>query len=94
LWTHVIAAIAQHESAVGGRSLDALRSNPDRVADAAVPVLIDELAEGTGDLVVILDDFHRAETAEISAQVTAFLRYRPPIGVRVQQPRPARLGTP
>ncbi|MGO9187964.1 MAG: LuxR C-terminal-related transcriptional regulator [Streptosporangiaceae bacterium] len=78
LWTHVIAAIAQHESAVGGRSLDALRSNPDRVADAAVPVLIDELAEGTGDLVVILDDFHRAETAEINAQVIVFLRYRPP----------------
>lgn len=78
LWTHVIAAIAQHESAVGARSVDALRSNPDRVADAALPVLIDELAEETGDLVVILDDFHRAETAQISNQVRMFLRYRPP----------------
>ena len=77
LWTHVIAAIAQHESTVGGRSLEALRSNPDRVVDAALPVLIDELAEGTGDLVVILDDFHRAETSEINAQITVFLRYRP-----------------
>ena len=78
LWTQVIAVIAQHERAVGGRSLAALRSNPDRVADAALPVLFEELAEGTGDLVVILDDFHRAETPEISAQVAVFLRYRPP----------------
>jgi LuxR family transcriptional regulator, maltose regulon positive regulatory protein len=78
LWSHVIAAIAQHEGAVGGRSADALRSNPDRVADAVLPVLIEELAEGAGDLVVILDDFHRAETSEINAQMSVFLRYRPP----------------
>ena len=78
LWTHVVAAIAQHERAAGGRSLDVLRSNPDKVAEAALPVLIEELAEGTGDLVVILDDFHRAETAQINAQISAFLRYRPP----------------
>lgn len=77
LWTHVIAAIAQHERAVGERSLDALQSNPDRIADAALPVLIEELAEGTDALVVILDDFHRAETSEIDAQITVFLRYRP-----------------
>lgn len=78
LWTHVVAAIARHEGAVGGRFLHVLRSNPDRVAEAALPVLMDELAEETGDLVVILDDFHRAETSEINAQITMFLRYRPP----------------
>ena len=66
LWTHVIAAIAQHERTVGDRSLHALRSNPDRIADVALPILIDELIEGTGDLVVILDDFHLAETSRSS----------------------------
>ena len=77
LWAHVVAAIAQHESTVGVRFLAALRSNPVRVADVALPVLFDELAEGTGDLVVILDDYHRAETSEINAQISVFLRYRP-----------------
>ena len=31
----------------------------------------------TGDVVLVLDDYHRAETPEISAQLAEFLRYRP-----------------
>ena len=44
---------------------------------SVLPVLFDELAAGTGRLVLILDDYHRAENAAINAQLEEFLRYRP-----------------
>jgi LuxR family maltose regulon positive regulatory protein len=81
LWTHVIAALAQSEPEVGNRSLVALRTDPDRITDAVLPVLFDELSEADTSVVLILDDYHLAETIELNAQVEAFLRYRP---VRVQ----------
>jgi LuxR family maltose regulon positive regulatory protein len=77
LWSHVIAALAHSEPAVGTRSLRTLRTGPDRVTDAVLPVLFDELSEADGNMVLILDDYHLAETAKVNAQVEAFLRYRP-----------------
>jgi len=76
LWTNVIASVAARRLSVGVGSLPALRTNPDRVADAVLPILFDELA-AVGEVVVILDDFHLASNSVVNAQVEAFLRYRP-----------------
>ena len=76
LWTHVIASLAAARLDLGVRSLAALRASPDRVTDAVLPVLYDELAVGD-PIVVILDDYHLAETPAVNAQLEAFLRDRP-----------------
>ncbi len=77
LWTHVVAALARFEPAAGTRSLLRLRATPDKLVDAVLPELYDELSEGTAPVVVILDDFHLAESAAVNEQLEAFMRYRP-----------------
>ncbi len=77
LWNHIIAAVSRWEPEVGRRSLDILHANPDKVTDAMLPVLFDELATGTANLVVVLDDYHCAESGDVNQQIEAFLRYRP-----------------
>ncbi|MET0788931.1 MAG: LuxR C-terminal-related transcriptional regulator [Cellulomonas sp.] len=72
-WAHVVAALPGTREV----TVAALRSRPTRIVDVALPRLYDELADGVEDVVLVLDDYHRAETPEISAQLAEFLRYRP-----------------
>ncbi len=76
-WTHVIASLGRVDPAVGTRSLAALRAHPDAIGDEVVPVVVDELGGAPGRLVLILDDYHLAESPALNEQVAAFLRYRP-----------------
>ena len=54
-----------------------MRARPRRIGDVALPRLLDALAAGADDVVLVLDDYHRAETPEISALLAEFMRYRP-----------------
>lgn len=72
-WAHVVAALP----GVGDATVAAVRSRPARIVDVALPRLYDELADGVEDVILVLDDYHRAETPEISAQLAEFMRYRP-----------------
>jgi len=76
-WRHVIAALAGAATGVGERSLEAMRAGPDRILDAALPLLLDDLGRVEAPIVLILDDYYRAETLEIDVAVDQVLSYRP-----------------
>src|SRR3954471_17831558 len=76
-WTAVVEACTGAAAGVGTRALEAVRTLPDRQAGAALPLLIEDLAGLKRPLVLILDDFHEAETPEIDEAMTQFLTYRP-----------------
>ena len=77
LWTHVIVALRGVEPRAGEASLAALRASPDQIEDHVLPVLLEELSGSGPDLVLVLDDYHLAETVTVNSSVGAFLRYRP-----------------
>ncbi|MGB8385734.1 MAG: LuxR C-terminal-related transcriptional regulator, partial [Dermatophilaceae bacterium] len=77
LWSHVIVALHGVEPRAGEASLAALRASPDQIEDHVLPVLLEELSGSGPDLVLILDDYHLAETVTVDSTVGAFLRYRP-----------------
>jgi len=77
LWRHVIASLKRAEPGVGHRSMAALKANPDAIARSVLPVLFQELNAGTSPIVLILDDYHRAENPSVDEQLEEFLRYRP-----------------
>ena len=76
-WTHVAAALSGVEPDVTEATVSAMRARPRRIGDLALPRLLDALSAGTDDVVLVLDDYHRAETPEISALLAEFMRYRP-----------------
>ena len=76
-WRHVAAALSGVEPGVTDATVDAMRARPRGIGDLALPRLFDALAGGADDVVLVLDDYHRAETPEISALLAEFLRYRP-----------------
>jgi len=76
-WRHVIAALAGVAAGVGDRSLEAMRAGPDRILDVALPMLLDDLGRVETPIVLILDDYYRAETLEIDIAVEQVLSYRP-----------------
>ena len=77
-WTHVIASMTARNPSIGTLSLAGLTSAPDDIERVMLPLLFEEMASASGGFVLVLDDFHRAETAEIASQLSAFMRYRPP----------------
>ncbi len=77
LWTHVIAALSATEARAGTMSLAAVKARPDEIEKYALPQLFEELPRDGPDLVLILDDYHLAETAQVNNTIDAFLRYRP-----------------
>ena len=77
LWTHVILALHGVEPRAGTESLDALRASPDQIEDHVLPVLLEELSIDGPDVVLILDDYHLAETVTVDSTLGAFIRYRP-----------------
>ena len=61
----------------GGRDAGPAQPDRRRRAAAAVRRAGGRLADGADDLVLVLDDYHRAETPEVSALLAEFMRYRP-----------------
>ncbi|KQR15982.1 LuxR C-terminal-related transcriptional regulator [Cellulomonas sp. Leaf334] len=76
-WAHVAAALAVVEPRVTDVTVAGLRARPQRTGDVVLPLLYEALAGGGEDLVLVLDDYHRAETPEIGAALAEFMRYRP-----------------
>jgi LuxR family transcriptional regulator, maltose regulon positive regulatory protein len=78
LWTHIIASLQSAEHTEHPQSLAALRAHPDEITARVLPVLFNELGSAEGAVVMILDDYHLAESAAVNEQIASFLRYRPP----------------
>ena len=71
-WRHVIAALAGASPGVGERSLEAIRAGPDRILDAALPLLFDDLGRVQTPIVLILDDYYRAERSRSTSPWNKF----------------------
>jgi LuxR family transcriptional regulator, maltose regulon positive regulatory protein len=76
-WTTVVAACERAAPGAGTRALEVIRTLSKRQVDAALPLLLEDLARLDSRLVLILDDYHQAETPEIDETMARFLAYRP-----------------
>lgn len=76
-WTTVIAACSRAVPGVGARALEVVQTLATRQVGAALPLLLEDLSRLETPLVLILDDYHQAETSEIDETLVQFLSYRP-----------------
>ncbi len=90
-WTYVITAVQSARPGVGDSALGLLASST--ATDAAVSALVNDLEGLTGDVVLVLDDYHLIEAPEVHAGVTFVLEHQPPrlhliLATRVDPPLP------
>jgi LuxR family maltose regulon positive regulatory protein len=75
-WTHVIAALRTVAPTVGAKALSLLES-PDRSIEAVLAPLLNELNALSHDLVLVLDDYHTIDSAEIQVGMAFLLEHLP-----------------
>jgi LuxR family maltose regulon positive regulatory protein len=76
-WTYLVSALSAVAAAAGWRSLPALSRHPERMTTEALPLLMEELEEGDQDLVLVLEDYHRAEWPPVAELLAFFIERRP-----------------
>jgi LuxR family transcriptional regulator, maltose regulon positive regulatory protein len=76
-WTYVVSALSTVTVSAGRRSLPALSRHPEQMMAEALPLLVEELEEGDQDLVLILEDYHRAECPPLTELLAFFVERRP-----------------
>jgi LuxR family maltose regulon positive regulatory protein len=86
-WTYVLTSIGQVEPQVGGGALALVGSGQGSV-DAAITLLLNDLAALPHELDLVLDDYHLAESHEVAQSMRSVLDHLPPqvrvlIGTRV-----------
>ncbi len=96
-WTYVIAAVQIHLPHIGDTSLALLQSSQPPPSAIILTALVNDLAQLTEDILLILDDYHLIEEKAIHEGVTFLLEHFPPrlhlfIAGRIDPPLPlARL---
>jgi LuxR family maltose regulon positive regulatory protein len=96
-WSYVVAAIRAAVDGAGAGALQLLSAGPSPPTEAVLVALLNDLAGMPGDLVLVLDDLHLVEAAEVHDGLTFLLDHRPPqlhvvLATRVDPPLPlARL---
>ncbi|MEJ2734758.1 MAG: LuxR C-terminal-related transcriptional regulator [Anaerolineae bacterium] len=76
-WTYVIAAIQAVELGVGDEAKQIITSPQLRRTDPAIISLLNEISELTGDLVLVLDDYHVIETEQVHEDLSYLLDHQP-----------------
>jgi LuxR family transcriptional regulator, maltose regulon positive regulatory protein len=76
-WTYLVSALSAVAATAGRRSLPALSRHPERMTAEALPLLMEELEEGDQDLVLVLEDYHRAEWPPVAELLAFFIERRP-----------------
>ncbi len=76
-WTYLISALSEIAPTAGRRSLPALNRRPERLTADALPLLMEELEEDTGNLVLVLEDYHLAESQLVAESMAFFIEHRP-----------------
>ncbi len=95
-WTYLVSALRTAVPDVGAQAL-ALLQSPQSATDAVLATLLNELQSVPDELVLVLDDYHVIEAADIHDGVAFLLDHLPPqlhlvIATRVDPPLPlARL---
>jgi len=96
-WTGVIDALRTVEPELGEAALDALEARNIGLVDVALPLLLNELAGLTPDVVLVLDDYQFVRDDEVHGSVSFLLDQLPEtlhvaVATRVDPPLPlARL---
>ncbi|MHB1138887.1 MAG: LuxR C-terminal-related transcriptional regulator [Microthrixaceae bacterium] len=75
-WTYVVAAIGAAVPDVGGDAASLLAS-PGAPLDAVVATLINDLETASRDVVLVLDDYHLVQSAEVHDSVAFLLEHLP-----------------
>jgi LuxR family maltose regulon positive regulatory protein len=81
-WRYLVAALGAAEPALSDTAQRRLRSPVVSIGDEILPVLVNDLAELTEPLVLVLDDFHLIESPQIVEQLD-YLVNRQPAGFHV-----------
>lgn len=76
-WTYLVSALSTVAASAGRRSLPALSRHPERIMTEALPLLMEELEDGDQDLVLVLEDYHRAECPPVTEPLAVFIERRP-----------------
>jgi LuxR family maltose regulon positive regulatory protein len=76
-WTCVLEALRVVVPGVGGRAEGALRSPRTSLEEVVVPLLVNELIELPGRVVLVLDDLHAVSDEEIHRSLVAFVERLP-----------------
>jgi len=76
-WTYLVSALATMTASAGRRSLPALGRHPERITAEFLPLLMEELEEGGQDLVLVLEDYHRADCPPVTEPLASFIERRP-----------------
>jgi LuxR family maltose regulon positive regulatory protein len=77
-WTHVVEAIRTVEPAAGAEALALMQTRGTRVADNAIPALLNDLEKLDEQLVLVIDDYHLIENGEIHESLSFVLDHLPP----------------
>jgi LuxR family maltose regulon positive regulatory protein len=76
-WMYVVEALRSVLPEIGKASLALLRAPGVNLVDEALPLLVNELADGSGQLVLVLDDYHVIEDERIHEGMTALIEHLP-----------------
>ena len=76
-WMYVIEALRSVVPGVGEASLAMLRAPGVNLVDDAVPALINELADVSEPVVLVLDDYHAIEDERIHEGMAALIKHLP-----------------
>ena len=75
-WTYVVTALQGVEPAVGAEALTLLRP-PQAPIDAVLGALLNDLSGVSGEVVLVLDDFHVIDAPELSEGMAFLLEHLP-----------------
>jgi LuxR family maltose regulon positive regulatory protein len=76
-WTYVVTAIGRAVEDAGGAALGLLESSP-LATEAALAAMLNDLGGLERDLLLVLDDYHLVEAAEVHEGMTFLLAHQPP----------------
>jgi LuxR family maltose regulon positive regulatory protein len=76
-WTYVIAAVQAVGQDVGDEAKQIITSPQLRRTDPAIISLLNEISELTGDLVLVLDDYHVIEAEQVHEDLSYLLDHQP-----------------
>ena len=74
-WSCVLDALDGVEPGTGARAREVLRAGPAALEDAALPLLLNDLAELSRPLVLVLDDYHLITDARVHSSVEYLVRH-------------------
>jgi LuxR family maltose regulon positive regulatory protein len=77
-WTYVIAALQTVAPGVGESALTLLQAPQPPLIETVLTALLNDLGAGTGDIVLVLDDYHVIDARDVQDEMAFLLDHLPP----------------